>query len=97
MIQSEYQGKFKDKGGFFSIVDESVTLAQEGNYLVVYTKGSLKQARSKLDIPAKMYIESIGDPIKSKKLKEDEVYYTLNDHLNMVIDNNSKITEEFKL
>ncbi len=91
------QGKFKDKGGFFSTVDESVTLAQEGNYLVVYTKGSLKQARSKLDIPAKMYIESIGDPIKSKKLKDDEVYYTLNDHLNMVIEANNKITKEFRL
>ncbi len=91
------QGKFKDKGGFFSTVDESVTLAQEGNYLVVYTKGSLKQARSKLDIPAKMYIESIGDPIKSKKLKDDEVYYTLNDHLNMVIEANNKVTKEFRL
>ena len=91
------QGKFKDKGGFYGIVDESVTLAQEGKYLVAYTKGSLKQARSKLDIPAKMYIESIGEPIQSKKLKEDEVYYTLNDHLHMIIDRNSKVTEEFKL
>ena len=91
------QGKFKDKGGFFSIVDESVTIAQEGNYLVVYTKGMLKQARSKLDIPAKMYIESLGDPIKSKKLKEDEVYYSLNDHLQMIIEANSKVTKEFRL
>ena len=91
------QGKFKDKGGFFSIVDESVTIAQEGSYLVVYTKGMLKQARSKLDIPAKMYIESLGDPIKSKKLKEDEVYYSLRNHLDMVIEANSKVTTEFRL
>ncbi len=91
------QGKFKEKGGFFSIVDESVTIAQEGNYLVAYTKGALKQARSKLDIPAKMYIESLGDPIKSKKLKADEVYYNLSDHLNMVIEANNKVTKEFRL
>jgi hypothetical protein len=91
------QGKFKEKGGFFSIVDESVTIAQEGSYLVAYTKGALKQARSKLDIPAKMYIESLGEPIKSKKLKEGEVYYSLNDHLQMIIDANSKVTEEFRL
>jgi len=91
------QGKFAAKGGWFSIVDESVTLAQEGSYLVAYTKGSLKQARSKLDIPAKMYIESTGDPIKSKKLKEGEVYYTLGDHLNMVIEANKKVTKEFRL
>jgi len=91
------QGKFKDKGGFFSIVDESVTIAQEGSYLVAYTKGSLKQARSKLDVPAKMYIESTGEPIKSKKLKEDEVYYTLGNHLDMVVEANSKVTKEFRL
>jgi hypothetical protein len=91
------QGKFKDKGGFFSIVDESITLAQEGNYLVVYTKGSLKHARSKLELPPKMYIESIGEPIKSKKLKDDEVYYTLQDHLNMIIEANNTVTEEFRL
>jgi len=91
------QGKFKDKGGFFSIVDESVTVAQEGSYLVAYTKGMLKQARSRLDIPAKMYIESRGDPIKSKKLKEGETYYDLGEHLKMVIEANGKVTEEFKL
>jgi len=91
------QGKFKEKGGFFSIVDESVTIAQEGNYLVAYTKGALKQARSKLDIPAKMYIESLGDPIKVKKLKDDEVYYNLNDHLQMIIKANSAVTTEFRL
>jgi len=91
------QGKFKEKGGFFSIVDESITIAQEGSYLVAYTKGALKQARSKLDIPAKMYIESLGDPIKSKKLKEDEVYYNLNEHLQMLIDTNGKVTDEFRL
>ncbi len=91
------QGKFKEKGGFFSIVDESITIAQEGNYLVAYTKGALKQARSRLDIPAKMYIESLGDPIKSKKLKEDEVYYNLNEHLNMIIEANNKVTKEFRL
>lgn len=89
--------KFKEKGGFFSIVDESVTIAQEGNYLVVHTKGALKQARSRLDIPAKMYIESLGDPIKSKKLKEGEEYYTLRNHLEAIIEANSNITEEFKL
>ena len=91
------QGKFKDKGGFFSIVDESVTVAQEGNYLVVYTKGALKQARSRLDIPSKMYIESLGDPVKSRKLKEGEEYYTLKNHLDAVIESNGEITEEFKL
>ena len=91
------QGKFKEKGGFFSIVDESVTIAQEGSYLVAYTKGALKQARSKLDIPAKMYIESLGDPIKTKKLKEGESYYNLNDHLQMIIEANNKVTKEFRL
>ena len=89
--------KFKEKGGFFSIVDESITIAQEGNYLVAYTKGALKQARSKLDIPAKMYIESLGDPIKSKKLKEDESYYSLGEHLQMIIDTNSTLSKEFRL
>jgi hypothetical protein len=91
------QGKFKDKGGFFSIVDESVTVAQEGNYLVVYTKGALKQARSRLDIPAKMYIESLGDPIKNKKLKEGERYYNLQEHLQMIIDANKKVETRFQL
>ena len=91
------QGQFKNKGGWFSIVDESITIAQEGSYLVAYTKGSLKQARSKLDVPAKMYIESTGEPIKSKKLKEGEVYYTLGNHLDMVVEANSKVTKEFRL
>ena len=90
-------GKFASKGGFFSIVDESILLMQESSYLVVYTRGSNKQARSRLDLPTKLYVESIGEPIKNKKLKEGEEYYDLNTHLQTVINNNNAVADEFRL
>jgi hypothetical protein len=75
-------GKFKDKGGFYSTVNESVTVALEGENRFVYTNSVAKMARTTLkDLPTKMYVKNIVNPDKSKKLKEGEKYFSLKDHL----------------
>lgn len=75
-------GKFKDKGAFYSIVNESITIEAVGSNRCVYTKDIDKLARTTLkDIPEKMWMENIINPDKTRKLKDDEEYFTLKGHL----------------
>lgn len=75
-------GKFKDKGGFYSTVNESVTIALEGDTRFVYTNSVPKMARTTLkDIPQKMYVKNIVDETKSKKLKDGEEFFSLKEHI----------------
>ena len=78
------QGKFKDKGGIYSTVDEAVTLVREGKYITAYTADPSKQARTRTDMPYKMSVESNKLPVKSRILKDGEEYYTLKMHLDKV-------------
>ncbi len=91
------QGKFVAKGGFYSTVNESITLIPEGMYTAVHTRGMNKQARTTLtDIPTKMYVENTVEPDKSKKLKDDEYYFTLGDHLAKLLAKQENVVEEFR-
>lgn len=75
-------GKFLQKGAFFSTVSESITLIASGENRAVYTNSLDKMARTSLtDLPAKMWVENIVNPSKSKKLGEGEEYFTLKGHL----------------
>lgn len=79
-------GKFLEKGGFYSITNEAITLVVEGGHRTIYTRGNDKLARTFVqDIPTKMYVENYEAPEKSKKLKEDESYFTLADHIAKII------------
>jgi hypothetical protein len=92
------QGQFKNKGGFYSIVDESITLIPEGSYLTVRTSGKKYQARTTVEkFPQKMYVAANGNAYKDKKLKDDEQYYSLKEHLDILVSNHNEVEEEFRL
>lgn len=75
-------GKFLQKGAFFSTVSESITLIAVGENRQVYTNSLDKMARTTLkDLPARMWVENIVDPSKSKKLGAGEEYFNLKTHL----------------
>ena len=81
------QGKFLSKGGFFSTVDESILIKEEGSNRVVYTRGTGKIARTLMSIekvPTKIYVKNIVEPDKSKKLKEGESYFNLKEYLDLI-------------
>lgn len=76
-------GKFKEKGGFYSTTNESVTLKTKGVNRIVYTRGTEKLARTfNKDLPDEMWVANTVYPDKSKKLKEGEKYFSLLDHIN---------------
>ena len=90
------QGKFLDKGGFYSTTDESILLVEEGIHRVVYTRGTDKLARTLLppDVcPTKMYVENYVEPEKSKKLKDGEKYFNLKEHLDLIKSKDVEATE----
>lgn len=75
------QGKFKDKGGFYGEVDHSILI---DNMKVIH-RGVANQARTTItDMPTVQYVENFVDPTKSKKLKEDETYYNLQEHIDLI-------------
>lgn len=79
-------GKFKDKGGFYSTVNESVTVAVDNGARKVFTNSLPKMARTTLkDLPEIMWVENLMDPSKSKKLKAGEEYFSLKAHLDKLI------------
>ena len=60
------QGKFKDKGGFYSEVDYSLFI-EGGKYPKVTHRGTEKQARTLLDdMPTNQYVRNIIDDSQSK-------------------------------
>lgn len=91
------QGKFKDKGGFFSEVDESILVEESNGSISVTFRGSNNQARTLLnELPNKMYVENFVDPSKSKKLKDGESYFVLQDYVDLVNTHGNEIADEFE-
>ena len=79
-------GKFLEKKAFFSIVNESITLELSGGQRRVYLRGADKLARTTLrELPDTAWIEDFINPNKSRKLKEGEYYYSLREHMNILI------------
>jgi hypothetical protein len=80
------QGKFLAKGAFYATTNEAITIVTDGNNRAVYMRGTDKQARTTAsDLPDKMWVENMVDPSKSKRLKEGEVYFSLQDHINYLV------------
>lgn len=91
------QGKFKDKGGFYSEVDESILVEESAGVVSVKFRGSNNQARTLLeDMPEKMYVANFVDPSKSKKLKDGESYFDLQEYIDKINAHSSQVTEEFE-
>jgi len=87
------QGKFKDKGGFYSEVDHSILVSSS---MKVTHRGASNQARTLLDeLPDTQYIPNVVGPSKSKKLKEGEEYYSLQAHIDLINEHASDISEEW--
>ena len=85
-------GKFLTKGGFYSTTNESITILPEGSHRAVYTRGANKQARTaNPDVPDKMYVENTVHPDKSKKLKEDESYFTLKGYMDLLLSSQTDV------
>jgi len=84
------QGKFKDKGGFYSEVDHSILVTD----MKIKHRGVANQARTTInELPDIQYIENIVDPTKSKKLKEGETYYNLQSHLELILETHNNNSE----
>lgn len=88
------QGKFKDKGGFYGEVDHSILVES----MKVTHRGASKQARTLLDeLPDTQYIANKIHPDKSKKLKDDESFYDLQTHIELINSHAADISEEWSL
>ena len=81
------QGKFLAKGAFYATTNEAITIVPEGsNNRSVHLRGTDKQARTTCqELPDKMYLENIANPDKSKRLKDGEVYFSLQEHINHLV------------
>ena len=75
-------GKFLQKGAFYATTNESITLRVKGDNREVLLRGPDKQARTTCkDLPDAMWLKNINNEEKSKRLKEGEVYFTLQNHI----------------
>ena len=87
-------GKFLEKGGFYSTVNESITIISEMKHRAVHMRGEDKQARTAIiDLPDKMYVANTVDPSKSKSLKEGEEYFSLKSHINLLLSQQIDLAE----
>jgi energy-coupling factor transporter ATP-binding protein EcfA2 len=76
------QGKFKDKGGFYSEVDHAILV----DSMKITHRGVSNQARTTInELPDNQYTENCVNPLKSKKLKEGEYYYNLQNHIDAIL------------
>jgi len=88
------QGKFLAKGGFYAATNEAITIVPEGRYRAVYTRGMGKQARTMLKgLPEKIWVPNTVDPTKSKKLKEGETYFSLKEHIDLLLSEQTDIAK----
>lgn len=77
------QGKFKDKGGFYSEVDHAILVED----MKVTHRGVKSQARTTIaSMPDKQYVKNDVHPLKSKKLGEGEEYYDLQSHIELILE-----------
>jgi len=89
------QGKFRDRGGFFAEVDESI-LCTPDRWIV--TRGAEFQARTLMDdLPTKIPVADIVNPLKSRKLKDGEYYFNLQDHIDLINSKGNEIADEYEL
>ena len=66
---------------FYATANEAITLVKEGSYRAAYLRGTDKQARTTCkELPEKMWLEDTVTG-KSKKLKDDEKYFNLKEHI----------------
>jgi hypothetical protein len=94
VLEAFGSGKFLQKGGFYSTVNESITVYISGTHRMVHTREKDKCARTMLpDLPDKMYVENTVYPDKSKALKEDEIYFSLASHMEKLRANLSDLGE----
>lgn len=90
------QGKFKDKGGFYSEVDYSLFI-EGGKYPKVTHRGSDKQARTLIEgMPTTQYVRNIIDDSKSKKLGEDESFFDLQEYIDIIATAATEIADEWE-
>jgi hypothetical protein len=76
------QGKFLEKGAFYATTNESVTLRIKGGHREVIIRDNDKKARTTCkELPDTMWLHNIVNEAKSKKLKDGEVYFTLQAHI----------------
>ena len=81
-VPSVAQGKFSNKGGFYSEVDHSILIHE----MKVHHRSTKNQARTTLnDLPDFQYVANTVKPEKSRKLKDDEEYYDLQEHINKIL------------
>ena len=84
------QGKFKDKGGFYSEVDHAILVED----MKVIHRGVKSQARTTIaSMPDKQHLENDVNPTKSKKLAEGEEYYDLQKHIDAILETQNNNSE----
>lgn len=75
-------------------VDESI-LVDTG--LKIVHRGEKYQARTLLDdLPDASYVENTVNPLKSKKLKEGEKYFDLQEYIDKINASNNEIADEYE-
>jgi len=89
------QGKFRDKGGFYGEVDHSLLITD--NFKIIH-RGAANQARTLLDdLPDTQYVENTVNPSKSRKLKEDESYFNLQEYIDKVNNHGNDVADKYEL
>jgi len=87
-------GKFLSKGGFYSTTNEAITIVTEGAHRKVFLRGKAVQARTTLSTtPDYMWVQNIVHPEKSKKLKEDQKYFTLKSYVDLLLSEQQETDE----
>ena len=77
---------------FYATTNEAITIVTEGNNRAVYIRGTDKQARTTLaDLPDKMWVNNIVDESKSKRLKDGEEYFSLQSHIDHLVNSQGDI------
>lgn len=71
---------------FYATTNESITLKPKGDNREVLLRGTDKQARTTCkELPDSMWVKNINDESKSKRLKEGEKYFTLQEHIDYLM------------
>jgi len=77
---------------FYATTNESITLRVKGDHREVLLRGPDKQARTTCkDLPDSMWLKNINNEEKSKRLKEGEVYFTLQNHIDHLMSKQSNV------
>ena len=88
------QGKFKEKGGFFATVNESVSFQMHEGFIRANLRGSHKQARTyQEELPDTMWVPHPRNPAKSRVLLEGEEFFDLKEHMELIISSQEDVGE----